>query len=265
MKVEPERQEPKRGKLKSGRWDGYHRLVEASSWCPSCGKGGHSVVNCPRPGEEEEGRPKGSWEAYLSALEAMNWCTACGEWGHFVVNCPILQEEDKNLQLPVLLGGVYRGEYGERARARVFSAEVSRGSSVTFSWVIDDLTVFAYTGQTYNVVFKKPAQYKLKVTAWNPVSSESLLVQLTADLMNPLADPHFLSVAKVMPVNTLQEIIFRVKVDISIDVTLRDRWAVTSGLEEADDQDMVLPSDDAESDIPITQLPLSSELMPLMQ
>ncbi|MGH0144935.1 UNVERIFIED_CONTAM: hypothetical protein FKN15_004376 [Acipenser sinensis] len=103
----------------------------------------------------------------------------------------------------------------------VFSAEVSRGSSVTFSWVIDDLTVFAYTGQTYNVVFKKPAQYKLKVTAWNPVSSESLLVQLTADLMNPLADPHFLSVAKVMPVNTLQEIIFRVKVDISIDVTLR--------------------------------------------
>ncbi|XP_058845967.1 polycystin-1 isoform X1 [Acipenser ruthenus] len=105
--------------------------------------------------------------------------------------------------------------------SQVFSAEVSRGSSVTFSWVIDDLTVFAYTGQTYNVVFKKPAQYKLKVTAWNPVSSESLLVQLTADLMNPLADPHFFSVAKVMPVNTLQEIIFRVKVDISIDVTLR--------------------------------------------
>ncbi|MGH0126693.1 UNVERIFIED_CONTAM: hypothetical protein FKN15_033089 [Acipenser sinensis] len=46
MKVEPERQEPKRGKLK---------MVEASSWCPSCRKGGNSVVNCPRPGEEEEG------------------------------------------------------------------------------------------------------------------------------------------------------------------------------------------------------------------
>ncbi|MGH0181457.1 UNVERIFIED_CONTAM: hypothetical protein FKN15_006656 [Acipenser sinensis] len=74
VKVEPERQEPKRGKLKSGRWDGYLRLVKASSWCPSCGKGGHSVVNCPRPGEEEEGRLKGSWEAYLSALEAMNPC-----------------------------------------------------------------------------------------------------------------------------------------------------------------------------------------------
>ncbi|MGH0123305.1 UNVERIFIED_CONTAM: hypothetical protein FKN15_056960 [Acipenser sinensis] len=55
MKVEPESQEPKRWKLKSGRWDGYLRLVEASSWCSSCGKEGHSIVNCPRPGEEEEG------------------------------------------------------------------------------------------------------------------------------------------------------------------------------------------------------------------
>ncbi|MGH0148003.1 UNVERIFIED_CONTAM: hypothetical protein FKN15_039119 [Acipenser sinensis] len=58
MKVEPERQEPKKGKLKSGRWDGYLRLVDASSWCPS---------NCPRPGEEE-GRPKGSWEATSALL-----------------------------------------------------------------------------------------------------------------------------------------------------------------------------------------------------
>ncbi|MGH0122227.1 UNVERIFIED_CONTAM: hypothetical protein FKN15_017551 [Acipenser sinensis] len=51
--------------------------------------------------------------------------------------------------------------------------------------------------------------------------------------------------------------------------------AVASGLEsdilslaaseEADDQDIVLPLDDAESDILITQLPLSTELMPLMQ
>ncbi|MGH0186386.1 UNVERIFIED_CONTAM: hypothetical protein FKN15_021373 [Acipenser sinensis] len=46
MKVEPERQEPKRGKLKSGRWDGYLRLVEASSWCPSCGKG---ALRCQLP------------------------------------------------------------------------------------------------------------------------------------------------------------------------------------------------------------------------
>ncbi|MGH0141235.1 UNVERIFIED_CONTAM: hypothetical protein FKN15_073120 [Acipenser sinensis] len=41
--------QPKRGKLRSGRWDGYLHLVEASSWCPSCGKGGHYIVNCPCP------------------------------------------------------------------------------------------------------------------------------------------------------------------------------------------------------------------------
>ncbi|MGH0130692.1 UNVERIFIED_CONTAM: hypothetical protein FKN15_059189 [Acipenser sinensis] len=75
MKVAPERQDPKRGKLRGGRWDGYLCLVEAS--------------------KEEEGRPKGSCEAYLSALEAVNWCTACGKWGHFAVNCPILQEEEE--------------------------------------------------------------------------------------------------------------------------------------------------------------------------
>ncbi|MGH0129577.1 UNVERIFIED_CONTAM: hypothetical protein FKN15_039085 [Acipenser sinensis] len=65
--MENEHPQPKRG-----HWDSYFDLVETMSWCPSCGEGGHSVINCPRPGEEEEGRPEGSWEAYLNALEAQN-------------------------------------------------------------------------------------------------------------------------------------------------------------------------------------------------
>ncbi|MGH0131075.1 UNVERIFIED_CONTAM: hypothetical protein FKN15_044987 [Acipenser sinensis] len=68
MRVEPELPDPKKGKPKRGRWDGYFRLVEASSWCPSCGESGHSVVNCPCPRkeEEEEGRPT---EGQLGGLE----------------------------------------------------------------------------------------------------------------------------------------------------------------------------------------------------
>ncbi|MGH0144603.1 UNVERIFIED_CONTAM: hypothetical protein FKN15_003812 [Acipenser sinensis] len=67
--------------------DGYFRLVEASSWCPS--------RHCLCPGEKEEEQPEGSWEAYLSALKALTMCPACGEWGHLVVNCPLLQEKEK--------------------------------------------------------------------------------------------------------------------------------------------------------------------------
>lgn len=37
------------------------------------------------------------------------------------------------------------------------------GSSVKFSWVIDDLKEFAYEGRSYSVMFKKPAEYKLLV------------------------------------------------------------------------------------------------------
>lgn len=37
------------------------------------------------------------------------------------------------------------------------------GSSVEFKWVIDNLEKFSHEGQSYSVVFKKPAGYKLRV------------------------------------------------------------------------------------------------------
>ena len=37
------------------------------------------------------------------------------------------------------------------------------GSSVKFTWVIDNLEKFAYEGESYSVVFKKPAEHKLRV------------------------------------------------------------------------------------------------------
>ena len=34
-----------------------------------------------------------------------------------------------------------------------------------FTWVIDGLGSFAYEGDSYSVVFKKPSQYKLTVSS----------------------------------------------------------------------------------------------------
>lgn len=41
------------------------------------------------------------------------------------------------------------------------------GSSVKFTWVIDYLEIFAHEGQSYSVVFKKPAEYKLRVRSFS--------------------------------------------------------------------------------------------------
>lgn len=45
-----------------------------------------------------------------------------------------------------------------------FTAKIKRGSSVKFTWAIDDLKKFVHVGEAYSVVFKKPSEYKLKVT-----------------------------------------------------------------------------------------------------
>ncbi|KAK2885110.1 hypothetical protein Q8A73_021584 [Channa argus] len=102
-----------------------------------------------------------------------------------------------------------------------FAAKVESGSSIKFTWVIDNLEKFAYEGETYSVLFKKPAEYKLKVTASNPVSSLSQLIVLTVDESIPLAEPEFLFVKEVVAVNCTHLYTLRVKVDVSLPVTFR--------------------------------------------
>ncbi len=46
---------------------------------------------------------------------------------------------------------------------QLFTASVVTGSSVNYTWVIDDPVQFPHTGESYSVVFKRPAEYKLKV------------------------------------------------------------------------------------------------------
>uniref|UniRef100_UPI00398EAF00 polycystin-1 n=1 Tax=Pristiophorus japonicus TaxID=55135 RepID=UPI00398EAF00 len=105
--------------------------------------------------------------------------------------------------------------------SQVFSAEVIRGTSVTYTWVIDDLAVFAYTGQTYSVIFKRPAIYRLKLAAVNPVSRQSVTTELVADTMHPLMDPQFIDVPSMILVNKPQRFILRIKADSLAEVTFR--------------------------------------------
>ncbi|XP_059386846.1 polycystin-1 [Carassius carassius] len=104
---------------------------------------------------------------------------------------------------------------------QLFTASVVTGSSVEYTWVIDDLVQFPHTGESYSLVFKKQSEYKLKVMANNPVSSELSEVKLTADVMTPLADLAVISMPEAIAVNTSTRYTVQVKSDISIGVTIR--------------------------------------------
>ncbi|XP_058477572.1 polycystin-1 isoform X2 [Solea solea] len=104
---------------------------------------------------------------------------------------------------------------------QLFTAKVESGSSVKFTWAIDNMDTFAFEGESYSVAFKKPAEYQLMVTASNPVSSQSQEVLLVADEMAPLSVAELLFVQEVIAVNATHLYTIGVKVDISLPVTFR--------------------------------------------
>ncbi|XP_069510961.1 polycystin-1-like [Ambystoma mexicanum] len=104
---------------------------------------------------------------------------------------------------------------------QVFSANVGRGSSVSYTWMVDDQESFAYTGPTYSLRLRKPGTYTLKLRADNPVSSDTVELLLTADTMHRLHDPHILRLPEVVTVNGSQRLTFGVKVDMAVEVTVR--------------------------------------------
>uniref|UniRef100_A0A1A8UGE7 Polycystic kidney disease 1b n=1 Tax=Nothobranchius furzeri TaxID=105023 RepID=A0A1A8UGE7_NOTFU len=104
---------------------------------------------------------------------------------------------------------------------RTFTAKVESGSQVKFTWMIDNLGEFAHEGESCRVTFEKAAEYKLQVTASNPVSSQSLQILLTAEETTPLTEPQFLSVREVMAINVTHTYTFRVKVDIALPVAFK--------------------------------------------
>ncbi|KAM3591453.1 uncharacterized protein V6R79_002157 [Siganus canaliculatus] len=101
---------------------------------------------------------------------------------------------------------------------QTYTGKVESGSSVKFTWIIDNLENSAHEGESYSVVFKKPAVYRLKVTASNPVSSVSQEILLTADEMAPFTEPEFLSAKRIIAMDAAHLYTIRLKVDVSLPV-----------------------------------------------
>ncbi|CAL8282591.1 unnamed protein product [Merluccius merluccius] len=113
--------------------------------------------------------------------------------------------------------------------AQSFTAKVETGSSVEFTWVMDHPEALTSEGDSCSVVLRKAAEYTLKVTAANLVSSQTQDVFLTADVMAPLADPEFLSVRAVVAVADTHLYTARVKVDIALGVNFSWSFGDNSG------------------------------------
>uniref|UniRef100_A0A3Q2ZEU2 Polycystic kidney disease 1b n=1 Tax=Kryptolebias marmoratus TaxID=37003 RepID=A0A3Q2ZEU2_KRYMA len=104
----------------------------------------------------------------------------------------------------------------------LFTAKVQSGFPVKFTWVIDNLEKSAQEGESYSIMFEKPAEHELQVVASNPVSSQSLQILLTADVRTPLTEPDFLFDPEAVAVNVPHLYNVRVKVDVSLPVTFWD-------------------------------------------
>ncbi|XP_055085828.1 polycystin-1 [Periophthalmus magnuspinnatus] len=106
--------------------------------------------------------------------------------------------------------------------AQTFTAKVESGTSVNFTWVMDDVIDSAHEGETYNVVVKRAAQYQLKVTASNPVSSQTQSFLLSAEEFIPFSGLEFVSFTEITTVGSAQ--LFTVKVNVDVSLPLKFRW-----------------------------------------
>lgn len=107
---------------------------------------------------------------------------------------------------------------------QVFTAHVETGSGVTYSWVVDDLIKFKYTGLRYNVLFRTPAEYVLKLQAENSVATVATEVTLTVDQMNKLKDLDFKDLPTILPRDTPLTIEATFLVDENVDYQVE--WTI---------------------------------------
>ncbi|XP_063819268.1 polycystin-1-like [Pseudophryne corroboree] len=82
-----------------------------------------------------------------------------------------IQSHDAIQGLRILSHGPYNFQLNQ---TRIFTAELTHGSSVTFTWTMDNNEEFSYKGPSYVVTFRTPGVFLLKVLAQNPVSSQDV-------------------------------------------------------------------------------------------
>ncbi|XP_073537692.1 polycystin-1-like [Phyllobates terribilis] len=104
-------------------------------------------------------------------------------------------------------------------QTRLFTA-ASRGSSVTFTWMLDNNKKFSYKGPSYTVTFRTPGVYSLKVFAENPVSSQEVTLVLHVDVIDPLLHAELFLFSTLLLVNKTHEMSLKLQLEWSSDVTI---------------------------------------------
>ncbi|XP_073443983.1 polycystin-1-like [Dendrobates tinctorius] len=102
----------------------------------------------------------------------------------------------------------------------VFTAALSRGSSVTFTWMIDNNKKFSYKGPNYTVTFRTPGVYNLKVFAENPVSSQEVTLVRHVHAIDPPLHAELFLFSSLLLVNKTHEMSFKLQLERSSDLTI---------------------------------------------
>ncbi|KAM5135124.1 polycystin-1-like [Mantella aurantiaca] len=133
-----------------------------------------------------------------------------------------------NLTMPIQSHDTIQGlsirsngpDYVKLNQTRIFSAEVTRGTTVTFTWTMDDNEGFSYMGASYMVTFRIPGVYRLKLVAQNPISFQEEEIILQVEEGIPLQEAELLVSSTVLLASETHTIIFTAKVQRSSDVTI---------------------------------------------
>ncbi|XP_075117978.1 polycystin-1-like [Leptodactylus fuscus] len=106
-------------------------------------------------------------------------------------------------------------------QTQVFTAGLSHGSSVTFTWTFDpnDEEVL-YRGPSYAVTFRAPGDYRLKVVVENPVSSQEAAMTVHVDGNPPSLQAQIFLFSTLLLVAQTHEMSLKIRLDRSTDVTI---------------------------------------------
>ncbi|KAM4663485.1 polycystin-1-like [Discoglossus pictus] len=168
--------------------------------------------------------------SHLTESSGFTWAWLCLDKPQSVVITALVTNEisAQNLTLQVQSHEPIQGlsvqpeglRYLQVHQTQMFTAFLSAGSSVTFTWTVDNMDPFTYQDPSYKVTFRTPGSYLLKIRAQNPVSSQELVVPLTVGGTLPLQNPELLLPLHTLLVNESQDIGFQIQVDSSSEVTI---------------------------------------------
>ncbi|XP_044155397.1 polycystin-1-like [Bufo gargarizans] len=105
-------------------------------------------------------------------------------------------------------------------QTQTFTAELSHGSSATFTWTMDNNKESSFKGPSYTVTFRTPGDYHLKVVAENPVSSQEAASMLHVDGILPPLHAELFGFSTLLLAAKTHEMSLKIQLERSSNVTI---------------------------------------------